>query len=161
MHRTRLVALAGPALLALAISAPTMAAVPGAQEAEWHRNNYNAGEEQQTCREAAPSWTCTYRLPDATGWFSGRDVTATWTCPAWFPGGICDNVVAVYRGTFVIVPEGGASSGRSFLVPQEYVVTEVAGQPVLQLYWVDRFVCPWYRTFEEALAADFNCVVAP
>src|SRR5215204_5586305 len=94
MYRTRLFALGAPALLALAVSAPTMAAVPGAQEAEWHRNNYNAGEEQQTCREGAQSWTCTYRLPEATGWFSGRDVTATWTCPAWFPGSICENVLA-------------------------------------------------------------------
>ena len=160
MHRSRLVALAAPALLALAISAPTMAAVPGAQDAEWHRNNYNAGEEQLTCREAVASWTCTYRIPDGTGWFSGRDVTTTWSCPAWFPGSICENVVAVYRGTFVLVPEGGASSGPSFLVRQEYVITDVAGQQVLQLYWTDRFVCPWYRTFEEALAADFNCVFA-
>jgi hypothetical protein len=59
------------------------------------------------------------------------------------------------------VPAGTQPSGPSFKVVQDYLITDVDGQAVLQLYWVDRFACPWYRTFEDALAADFNCVFAP
>lgn len=163
MNRTRLLTLAAVVALGLAISAPTVAAAPGAAPgaAEWHRNNYNAGEEQLFCRELSPSWSCSYQVPDGLGWFSGRNVTASWTCPEWFPGTICDNVIAVYRGATEYVPVGRDLSGPSARVTQEYVITEVNGQAVLQLYWVDLFVCPWYRTFDEALAADFNCVFAP
>ena len=49
MYRSRALSLAGAALLALAVSAPTIAAIPAAQAGEWHRNNYNAGEEQLSC----------------------------------------------------------------------------------------------------------------
>jgi hypothetical protein len=147
----------------LAKSAPTKAATPGVAPGpgQWHRNNYNAGEEQLACREVGPSWACNYQVSDGMGWFSGRNVTESWTCPGWFPSTICDNVTAVYHGAAVYVPFGPLLSGPAALVSQDYVITEVDGQAVLQLYWVDRFVCPWYRTFEEALAADFNCVFAP
>lgn len=162
MHRSRLVALAAPALLALAISAPTMAAVPGAQDAEWHRNNYNAGEERLVCQEGTGFWTCDYLVPDGTGSFIGQLATESWTCPEWFPRTICDNVTAVYRGYFAIdEPPDGRPSETPEIVPQEYVITKVDGQQVLQLYWIDRFVCPWYRTFEAALASDYECVVTP
>jgi hypothetical protein len=163
MNRTRLMVVAVAVLGSLAVSAPLVSAEPtsAASSGEWHRNNYNAGEEQLFCREAEPSWTCTYVVPDGTGWFSGRNVTANWTCPAWFASTICDNVTAVYRGMAVYVPGDAGAADRQFRVPQEYLVTEVDGQAVLQLYWVDRFVCPWYRTYDEALAADFNCTFAP
>jgi hypothetical protein len=161
MHRIRLLAVIGALALGLAISAPAMAVTASSQQAEWHRNNYNAGEEQLLCREGTSSWACTYQVPDGSGHFSGRNVTGAWSCPEWFPSAICDNVVAVYHGVAMYVPSGGVPDGPSFLVSQDYVVTNVAGQAVLQLYWVDRFVCPWYRTFEEALAADYNCVFAP
>jgi hypothetical protein len=160
MNRIRLVAVAGAMTIALAISAPAMAVTPGSQQSEWHRNNYNAGEEILTCREGAASWTCTYRIPDGTGRFSGTNVSDSWTCPGWFPSAICGNVTAVYHGRFLFVPAGGADESP-VVVSQDYVITEVAGQAVLQLYWVDQFVCPWYRTHEEAFAADFNCVFAP
>jgi hypothetical protein len=160
MRHIRLVSVAGATVLVLAMSGPAMARTTGAQAGEWHRNNYNAGEEVLLCRESTPSWTCTYRVPDGTGWFSGQDITASWTCPEWFPSTMCDNVTAVYHGRTVYLPVGG-SSGDSFIVKQDYVVTEVEGQAVLQLYWIDRFVCPWYRTYDEALAADFNCTFAP
>jgi hypothetical protein len=159
MHRIRLSILVGALAVGLAIPLPAGAAT-GAANGEWHRNNYNQGEEQLSCREAAPSWTCTYLIPDGTGWFSGQNVTDSWTCPEWSPSTICDNVTAVYRGRFLVVPAGGAASPPS-LVSQDYVITDVDGQAVLQLYWVDQFVCPWYRTFDEALTADFNCVPAP
>jgi hypothetical protein len=161
MNRIRLLTLVVALAAGLAISAPAMAATPGPAGGEWHRNNYNAGEEKLICREATPSWTCNYQVPDGMGWFSGQNVTASWTCPEWFPSTICDNVTAVYHGHAVYVPVGAQVSGPSFRVSQDYVITEVEGQAVLQLYWVDQFVCPWYRTYEEALAADFNCVFAP
>jgi len=163
MNRVRLLMLAMAVTGGLAISVPSAAATTGPAPSfgEWHRNNYNAGEEQLVCREASPSWTCNYQVPDGTGWFSGRNVTDSWTCPEWFPNSICDNVTAVYHGVAIYVPADSQHSGPSFKVSQDYVVTEVDGQAILQLYWVDRFVCPWYRTFEEALAADFECVFAP
>jgi hypothetical protein len=161
MNRIRLLMMGAVVAVGLAVSVPIAAATPGAMNGAWHRNNYNAGEERLFCREATPSWTCTYQVPDATGWFSGRNVTASWTCPEWFPATICDNVTAVYHGVAVYVPTGEPPSGPSFKVIQDYVITEVEGRAVLQLSWVDRFVCPWYRTFEEALANDFNCVFAP
>ena len=147
-------------LMMLASVGPASAAAPTL--GQWHRNNYNTGHERLTCREAAPSWTCFYEsdIPEAgtTGWFSGRNVTDSWTCPDWFPSDICDNVTAVYEGVAVYIPSVG---GHAFTVRQHYIVTDLEGQAVLQLYWDDQFVCPWYRTFEEALAADFNCVFAP
>lgn len=129
----------------------------------WHRNNYNAGEEQLTCREGAGSWTCTYELPDATGSFVGQDVTDSWACPAWFPSPICNKVTTIYRGIFVccLLATEQPSAGTPAPVNQEFLITEVDGQAVLQVYWVDRFVCPWYRTFQDALAHDFNCAFAP
>ena len=160
MQRPRAFSLPAAVVLALAASAPVIAATPDGQAGEWHRNNYNAGEEQLFCREAAASWTCTYVIPDGTGRFSGTDVTDSWMCPEWFSGTICENVTAVYHGRFLFVPAGGATSAP-VVVSQDYVITEVEGRSVLQLYWVDRFVCPWYRTFEEALENDFNCVFAP
>jgi hypothetical protein len=141
----------------LGSAAPT--ASPGL--GEWHRNNYNQGEERLTCHEATASWTCSYQVPDGSGSFNGQNVTDVWTCPAWFPSTICENVVAVYAGRAVYLPPEGQTSGPSDLVSQDYVITNVDGQTVLQLYWVDQFVCPWYRTFAAALAADYNCVVAP
>jgi hypothetical protein len=138
-------------------------ASPAAQGLQgWHRNNYNSGEERLSCREGADTWTCTYEVPDGTGSFVGQNVTDAWTCPAWFPDAICNNATAVYRGVFLccLNPQGQPSATPT-TVNQELVITQVAGQEVMQLYWVDRFVCPWYRTFEEALAHDFTCPHAP
>lgn len=154
-RQSKLAALLGAILLVAVIVSPSLAAAPS----QWHRNNYNVGHERLTCREATPSWTCFYESdvpnPEGTGWFSGRNVTDSWSCPEWFPHTICDNVTAVYHGIAVYTGPPPAT------VRQNYILTEVDGQAILQLYWVDRFVCPWYRSFEEALAADFNCVFAP
>jgi hypothetical protein len=143
-----------PASAAAGASAPATA-TPGA----WHRNNYNAGVERLACQEGVGIWTCEYIVSDGTGSFLGQLVTDSWTCPVWFANAICDDVTAVYRGYFEIAnPAGGATPE---VIRQEYVITEVDGQPVLQLYWTDRFVCPWYRTLEAAMAADYVCVFAP
>ena len=68
-----------------------------------------------------------------------------------------DNIVAVYRGMATYTSP--SNHPGTFL--QEYVVTNVGGQEILQQYFVDLFYCPWFRTWDEALAADFNCTFAP
>ena len=142
-----------------ALGSDAPAASPGL--GQWHRNNYNAVEEQLTCQEATQSWICYYEIPAGSGRFSGQNVTASWTCPGWFPGTICDNVVAVYHGRVVYSFAEGQTPGPSDTVIQDYVITDLGDQTVLQLYWVDRFVCPWYRTYKAALAADYVCVFKP
>jgi hypothetical protein len=147
-------------LLALAVG-PASAAASG----EWHRNNYGTGHERLICREATPAWSCVYDnvpepgLPagDAVAHFTGRNVTNTWSCPTWFDPMVCDNVVAVYRGVATYTSSGNHPA--TFL--QEYIVTNVGGQEILQQYFVDLFYCPWFQTWEEALAADYNCTFAP
>ena len=147
-------------LLAVAVG-PASAATSG----EWHRNDYGTGHERLICREAMPSWSCVYdNVPepgvpgsDFVGHFTGRNVTDSWVCPTWFDASVCDNVVAVYRGVATYT----SPTNHPVTVRQEYVVTNVDGQEIMQQYWVDMFYCPWFRTWEEALAADYNCTFAP
>jgi hypothetical protein len=119
------------------------------------------------------AWMCRYfKIPtpqlnfgwnNTTGRFIGSDVTATWTCPSWFPATICDNVVQVVEGTFVfdLFSDGQSTSF------QDLVVTQAGGEQRLYDYWVtNRFACPWFRSFAEALAANpfplpFNGVSGP
>jgi len=152
----------GRALLAAALVLAIGAApATGAGFGSWHRNNNNAGHEALQCLEVPAFWSCTYDLTpdtaDTQGRFVGRNVTATWTCPTWFPAAVCEDVTSVYRGTAVYNWDDGTSSS----VPQEYVLTNQGGREVLYLHWLESvfgpFVCPWYRTFEEALVADFRC----
>lgn len=150
---------------ALMVLAVAVAPVFAASRGEWHRNNYGSGHERLVCREATPSWTCVYdNVPepglewgDTVGYFTGHNVTNSWSCPTWFDPSVCDNVVAVYRGLATYTARG--NQPVQFL--QEYIVTTVGGQEILQQYFVDRFYCPWFRTYEEALAADYNCTFAP
>ena len=143
----------------------TLAAAPAIAKdtTEWHRLNPNGTQdasehERLTCREGATSWTCVYdKLPDSgfawnatVGRFAGRDVTSSWTCPEWFPTEACAGVVQVLSGNAVFLVDGD----RPFTVPQEYIVTSVGGDEVLYVHWVDLFVCPWYRSFDEALGAN-------
>ena len=146
--------------LAVAVG-PASAASSG----EWHRNNYGTGHERLICREGTTSWSCVYDnvsepgLPagDTVAHFTGRNVTDSWSCPTWFDATVCDNVVAVYRGVSTYT----ASGNHPVTFLQEYIVTDVGGQEILQQYFVDLFYCPWFRTWEEALAADYNCTFAP
>jgi hypothetical protein len=148
-------------LLAVAVGPASAKQASG----EWHRNNYGTGHERLVCREAAPSWSCVYdNVPepglsasDAVAHFTGRNVTDSWSCPTWFATTVCDNVVAVYRGVATYTSSGN----HPVTFHQEYVVTDVGGQEILQQYFVDQFYCPWFRTWDEALAADFNCTFAP
>jgi len=129
---------------------------------------------------SAATWFCHYsKLPEPTlnfywnanqGFFSGQDVTATWSCPSWFPTGICPNVVQVVEGTMTFFQP---SLHPPFQVLEDLVVTQSSSGQRLFVYWVNQFECPWFRTFAEALAANplplpFNgtwapqdCVAAP
>jgi hypothetical protein len=42
----------------------------------------------------------------------------------------------------------------SFTVLQDLVVTQTGTDQELDVYWVNLFVCPWFRTFDGAVAAD-------
>jgi len=151
---------ASPTATATATTAPPASfASPGL--GEWHRNNYNEGEEQLTCREATDAWTCYYEIPDGSGRFNGDNVTEAWVCPEWFPSAICDNVVAVYHGIAVYSFADAPTSQPAPTVSQDYIVTSIGGRLVLQLYWVEQSVCPWYRTLETALAEEYACLFAP
>jgi hypothetical protein len=165
--KTVVSALAVMALLVIT-AAP---AVAGNKSSEWNRLNpggsqATSGHERLTCREADQSWSCDYDIvpesgftwgPD-TGTFTGANVTRHWTCPEWF-GEVCAHVVAVYAGIAVFHhPVDHPSIFR-----QEYVVTNINGEAILFVHFVDfGFACPWFRTFAEALAAnptyDFDCL---
>ena len=160
------------AVLLMALSGPAVSAAT-APTTEWHRLNPGPvgvrEHERLICVEATARWSCDYdKLPGpglsyngTVGTFQGRNITSSWTCPDWFPTKICRNVIAVYEGTATYIQEGG---GRSRFT-EDYIVTSISGRAVLYQYFVDQFACPWFRTFDEAVAANPNaksdCVFAP
>lgn len=132
----------------------------------WHRLNPQESSTNPTpehqrylCLEGV-SWRCRYdKLPEPElnffwdrdrGTFVGEDVTANWTCPLWFPAEACQNVTTVVRGPAVYENQDGSS----LTVDQELIITGSGADARLSMYWVDQFVCPWFRTFDEALAAN-------
>jgi len=145
----------------------------GALDGMWHRLNPQQSQsnpapehERLTCHMSAGQavvalpWACRYdKLPEPAlnfawnttrGRFHGADVSATWACPSWFPASVCENVTQVVEGDFVFSLAGGGQ----FSVLQDLVVTQAGGEQRLYAYWVNLFVCPWFRTFAEALAAN-------
>jgi hypothetical protein len=158
--------------LGSAAAEPALAAGPtGALAGMWHRLNPQQSQSNPTpehevfaCHQRADigglPWACRYfKIPapqlnfawnTTTARFEGADVTASWVCPDWFPATICDNVVQVVEGEFVF----DLASGGTFSSLQDLVVTQVGGEQRLYDYWVNSFVCPWFRTFDEALAAN-------
>ena len=162
-RRSQVVPAVIAALMLVAVAAGPASA--RASSGEWHRNNYGNGHERLICREATPSWSCVYsNVPepglsasDTAAHFTGPNVTDSWSCPTWLDASVCDNVIAVYRGVATYTSSGN----HPVTFRQEYVVTDVGGQEILQQYFVDLFYCPWFRTWEEALAADYNCTFAP
>jgi hypothetical protein len=164
MDRRRTAAVGG-LLAGVLVAAVAFAPAAAVSVGTWHRDNYGTGHERLTCREATQSWTCVYdNVPepglsasDTIAHFSGPNVIASWTCPTWFDGSVCENVVAVYRGNATYT----ASGNHPVTFAQEQIVTYVEGREILQQYFVDQFYCPWYRTWAEAVAADYNCTFAP
>lgn len=142
----------------------------------WHRlnasSNFTPSHEVLDCR-GFQSWTCKFNEhPEADlgfnfsrvfGRFQGS-VIPDWGCPDWFVQGICDSATYVVGGRMVFMkPE---PNSRPLHVDIELIVTENDGGQILYVYWVDRFACPWYRIFDEALEANpspyhRDCVFAP
>jgi hypothetical protein len=141
----------------------------GTLAGQWHRlsaDRSNPAPEHQllTCHRLGDNgravWTCHYnKVPEPAlnffwdadqGEFVGQDVTDFWTCPAWFPASICANVSSVVEGSTVFENAGGPTGS----VFTDLIVTQVGERQVLQFYFVNQFVCPWFRTFSEALAAN-------
>jgi hypothetical protein len=108
-------------------------------------------------------WNCVYdkhpeptlgfeQPPDSTfGQFRGENITSDWACPGWFPSDICDNTLFAAGG----VMDFAQSDGSELVVDQELIVTNIGGTSILYVYWVnDQFVCPWFRSFDEAVRAN-------
>lgn len=173
-HRARAVVIALFGLLLLA--SPASAAPPHLET--WHRLNpatedVAAEHEQLHCLPGV-QWVCRYdKLPEpdlelhwdrTIGMFHGRDFAFTQEdCPDWFPTEICEGATQVIVGSITYVQaEGGA-----FKTGHALIFTDGDGIAPLYLYWFDfGFVCPWYGSFDDALAANptmdvFDCAVAP
>lgn len=153
---------------AVVLFACGMAFLPGAALADegfgvsvWHRLNTNLPSnppehERLTCAHGSVVWLCRYdkvrqtalnfQWNSTTGYFAGRDITASWSCPDWFPSTICANATRVVEGTFLYLP----AVAQPFTVLTDLVFT--SGR--LHVYWVNQFVCPWFPTFAAALAAN-------
>jgi hypothetical protein len=132
---------------------------------EWHRLNPDQSNpapehERLTCLQGR-GWSCHYdKVPEpgvnfhwdtTVGDFNGGDVTKSWTCPDWFPADICQSVTQVARGTTVF----RQADGSTFAALQELIVTSGGGTQVLWVRWVRfGFACPWFPTFDQALAAN-------
>ena len=84
------------------------------------------------------------------GDFTGVDA-ANFVCQPAFPFYPCQDVVAVVEGTVHYQLPGVFSFE---VLEQEIVLRDASGHEVLWEYWVQpgNFACPWYRTFDEALA---------
>ena len=175
MLRKTFFVLALASFIALAMALPAEADISAALSGQWDRlsvDQSNPAPEHELLQcvqhnraQAATSsdtWSCRYsKRPEPTlnfywnnrqGFLSGHDITATWSCPAWFPAGICSSVVQVVEGTMNFTQP---SIGFSLAVLEDLVVTQTASGQRLFVYWVNNgFECPWFRTFDEALAAN-------
>jgi hypothetical protein len=149
---------------------------------EWHRLNSDHSHPPEhelfQCVEGS-TWTCRYtKVPEPTlnfqwtnqqGTFIGSPTQeGQWTCPSWFPSTICANASRVAQGIRSFEPVSTA------IIRDDLIVTKTGNHEQMYEYWVGQHVCPWYQTFDEALAANpfplpFNgtnwpaldCVFAP
>ena len=161
-------------LLMIAVTSSAEAAGRRSLVGRWHRLNPGQPPEHETLNCGGKEvWRCRYdkhpepnlgyaQPPDATfGFFKGADITSSWVCPDWFPAEICANAIYVVAGEMVFT----LPDGTSFSVNEELIVTESGGEEILYVYWVDQFECPWFRSFDEALAANptgvMDCTFAP
>ena len=160
----------------LVLVAPTTAAPP--QVETWHRLNPAtdevAAEHERLQCLANLQWVCRYdKVPEpdlelnwdrTIGMFHGRDFAFTDAdCPEWFPTEICEAAQQVIVGSITYaVDEGGA-----FKTGHALIFTDGVDVAPLYVYWFDfGFVCPWYESFEDAVAAnptgtEQDCIFAP
>ena len=119
------------------------------------QNNPAPEHERLPCIEAAVR-VCRYdKVPEpalnfswnrTTAQFVGRDITDSWSCPEWFTE--CAAVTRDVEGTATYRGEGG----HPFKVLVDLIFID---DEVMYLSWVDfGFACPWYPSFEAALAAN-------
>jgi hypothetical protein len=191
MHKRMLLLLALSSVCALGLAVPASADMAAPLAGEWSRlsaDQSNPAPEHELLRcienegtGSAGTWWCRYsKQPEPglkfywnnrQGFFSGTDVTATWSCPAWFPNTICANVVQVVEGTMTFVQP---SDGFELSVNEDFIVTQEGTAQKMYAFWIDYgFYCPWFRTFADAVAANplplpfdgtwppQDCVVAP
>ena len=153
-------------LIVFHVSVPVDAQSQVALTGKWDRLNPDQGNptpEHEVLRcGGSTSWYCTYdkhpepalrfeNPPDSTfGSFRGENITSEWTCPGWFPSSICDDTTFVAGGVMNFV----LSDGGNFIVDTELILTETDGHQILYMHWVDTLLCPWFRSFGEALAAN-------
>jgi hypothetical protein len=148
-------------LLTISLSAASAGRQP--LTGRWHRlNAYVEAEHEVMNCGGDQIWVCRYdkqpepllgylHPPDSTfGRFEGHEITSSWECPGWFPEEICGNATFVVEGEM----DFHLYDGGNLHVNEQLVVTESAGSQVLYVYWVDQHVCPWYRSFDAALAAN-------
>jgi hypothetical protein len=149
---------------------------------DWHRLNSDTSHppehERFQCVEG-PNWTCRYsKVPEPALNFQWTNQQGTfigtlaqpgqWTCPSWFPSNFCANANRVAQGIRSFEPVSTA------IIREDLIVTKTGNHEQMYDYWVGQHVCPWYQTFDEALAANpfplpFNgnnwpaqdCVFAP
>jgi hypothetical protein len=161
--RARSARILGTLLALMSVAAFALPVSASATPSTWHRLNPGVSSPPEHERLICVTTTldrCRYdKLPHpalgfqwnrTSGVFIGSDASSSWTCPDWFPASICGNLERVSTGTGTFFPQGGSS----FSVGQDLIVTELAGQSVLYVHWHDQFVCPWFETFDDALAAN-------
>lgn len=148
------------------VAALLVAAFAGSASAEststWHRDNYGNGHERLVCTATSGVWTCRYdTLPisqndqgSAAGQFRGTLTPAddTW-CPDWAA------IVCQHATRYVV---GATIYGQSATVWEELIFTDGNGLAPMYMYLVGPAaafpaVCPWYRTWTEALANSHEC----
>jgi len=94
-----------------------------------------------------PERSLNFSWDDTRGTFIGRDVTDGWSCPAWFASSICSNLVQVVEGRMRFTRSGASPA----VIREDLVVTG----GTTYVYWIDYgLYCPWFRTWDEAVAAN-------
>jgi hypothetical protein len=148
-------------------SIPAGASGPLTVVGKWDRLNPGSGDnlpehEALTCG-GDQFWLCRYDVrpepqlgyvqPPGSiyGIFTGQERLSSWVRPEWFTEDIPEEVISVIGGEMNYYVDGNSI----LFVYADLIVTETPeGNQVLYFYWVDQFVCPWYRSFDAALEAN-------
>lgn len=131
----------------------------------WHRLNADqsnpAPEHERLSCVQGRLWLCRYdKVPEpalnfswnsTTGYFAGRDITSSWTCPTWFPSTVCASVSRVVEGQVIYLPAAGPVGSPRLT---DLVFSGSGSNRLLSFYWVSHFECPWYPSFALAISAN-------
>ena len=140
---------------AIVIAVPVLASSQGDKvNGVWHREN-GPDHERLVCSGPAHHVHCDYdshvptNLDGTIGHLHG---VRTDECDVPFDQSVCDEASWVVDGQMTF------HSARGSFTPftiHEQLIGQSDGSMVL--VWVDRFHCPWFRTFEEAVAQPSAC----